>query len=119
MIKNILQFHRNSNIKWSIHLIMILIAIATVKSITIQDDLVIVREKVRRIMLQPTPDQLPDIVAQATGNLSTLDRSTCQWPDLNYTTRGPENWDPVLHMFRVSTMTAALTVPGRMLYKIH
>ena len=119
MIKNILQFHRNSNITWSIHLIMILITMATVKSITIQDDLVIVREKVRRIMLWPTSDQLPDILAQAIGNLSTLDKSTCQWPGLNYTTRGPENWDPVLHMFRVSTMTAALTVPGGMLYKIH
>ncbi|CAF1424625.1 unnamed protein product [Rotaria sp. Silwood1] len=63
-------------------------------------------------MLWPTPDQLNATLAQAIGNLSTLDPKTCQWPDLNYSTRGPENWDPVLHMFRISTMTAALTVPG-------
>lgn len=79
-----------------------------------QDDFAIVRENVRKIMLWPTLDQLPDVIAQAVGNLSALDENTCQWPDLNYSTRGPENWDPVLHMFRVSTMTAALTAPGGM-----
>ena len=79
-----------------------------------EDDLVIVRENVRKIMLWPTPNQLSAVVAQAAGNLSIFDNSSCQWPDLNYNTRGRENWDPVLHMFRVSTMTAALTVPGGM-----
>ncbi|CAF1367704.1 unnamed protein product [Adineta ricciae] len=78
----------------------------------VSDDLSIVRENVRKIMLWPSPEQLPDILAQAKANLSTLDFDTCQWPDLNYTTRGPENWDPVLHMFRIATMTAAYTVPG-------
>ncbi len=90
---------------------MILIMIVTITATT-EDDFAIVRENVRKIMLWPTPDQLPAILAQAAGNLSTLDRTTCQWRDLNYTTRGPENWDPILHMFRISTMTAALTVPG-------
>ena len=76
------------------------------------DDLIIVRENVRRIMLWPASDQLPAVLAQATANLTALNLTTCQWTDLNYTTRGPENWDPVLHMFRIATMTAALTVPG-------
>ncbi|CAF1422917.1 unnamed protein product [Adineta ricciae] len=78
----------------------------------VSDDLSIVRENVRKIMLWPSPEQLSDVLAQAKANLSTLDFDTCQWPDLNYTTRGPENWDPVLHMFRIATMTAAYTVPG-------
>ena len=89
--------------------IIIMITTTTAK---LQDDFAIVRENVRNIMLWPTSDQLSAILAQAAGNLSTLDRITCQWPDLNYTTRGPENWHPVMHMFRISTMTAALTVPG-------
>ena len=63
-------------------------------------------------MLWPNKDQLPSILSQALGNLSVLNQTTCTWPDLDYSTRGRENWDPVLHMFRVSTMTAALTVPG-------
>jgi chondroitin AC lyase len=79
---------------------------------TIRDDLSTVRDNVRKIMLWPSPDQLPAVLSQAIANLSVLDPTTCQWPDLNYLTRGPENWDPVLHMFRISTMTAALTVPG-------
>ena len=76
------------------------------------DDLSIVRENVRLIMLWPTTDEVNDVIAQAIGNLSTLDRNTCRWPDLDYETRGAENWDPVLHMFRLSTMTAAFTVPN-------
>lgn len=76
------------------------------------DDLAIVRENVRRILLWPQPDQLPSVLAQAMANLTALNLTTCQWADLNYTTRGPENWDPVLHMFRIATMTAAFTVPG-------
>ncbi|CAF1172952.1 unnamed protein product [Adineta steineri] len=76
------------------------------------DDLSIVRENVRKIMLWPSPDQLSSVITQAMANLSTLNFDTCQWPDLNYTTRGPENWDPVLHMFRIATMTSALTAPG-------
>ncbi len=90
---------------------MVLTTIFTLTA-TAQDDLSIVRANVRQIMLWPTADQLPAVLAQAAGNLSTLDRTTCLWSDLNYTTRGPENWDPVLHMFRVSTMTAAFTAPG-------
>jgi chondroitin AC lyase len=92
---------------------LLLIGTVIVKA-TKQDDFAIVRENVRKIMLWPTPDQLPAVIAQAAGNLSTLDKNTCQWPDLNYTTRGPENWDSVLHMFRISTMTTALTAPGGM-----
>jgi len=79
---------------------------------TIQDDFAIVHENVLKIMLWPIPDQLPSVISQAVGNQGTLNRNTCQWPDLNYTTGGPENWDPVLHMFRISTMTAAFTAPG-------
>ena len=73
---------------------------------------VTVRDNVRKIMLWPNEKQLPSVLSQALGNLSKLNPTTCTWPDLNYSTRGPENWDPILHMFRVSTMTAALTVPG-------
>jgi chondroitin AC lyase len=94
---------------------LISVTALTVKTpIQIQDDFVIVRENVRQLMLWPTLDQLPAILAQAANNMSVLNRTTCRWPDLNYTTRGRENWDPVLHMFRISTMTAALTVPGGM-----
>ncbi|CAF1367773.1 unnamed protein product, partial [Adineta ricciae] len=78
----------------------------------VNDDLSTVRENVRKIMLWPSPEQLSDVLVQAKANLSTLNFDTCQWPDLNYTTRGPENWDPVLHMFRIATMTAAYTAPG-------
>lgn len=110
-IRNVLQFYDSSSKRHSIQFLAILITIVTITA-TIQDDFAIVRENVLNIMLWPTPDQLPTILTQAAGNLSTLDRTTCLWPDLNYTTRGPENWDPVLHMFRISTMTAALTAPG-------
>ncbi|CAF1601460.1 unnamed protein product, partial [Didymodactylos carnosus] len=93
---------------------LVALVITVIATATPQDDFAIVRENVLKIMLWPTPDQLPATLAQAAANLSILDLNTCQWPDLNYTTRGPENWDPVLHMFRISTMTAALTVPGGM-----
>ena len=98
--------------KWCCTQFLMIVTMIITTTATIQDDFAIVRENVRKIMLWPTSDQLPAILTQAAGNLSNLDRITCQWPDLNYTTRGPENWDPVLHMFRISTMTAALTAPG-------
>jgi chondroitin AC lyase len=90
---------------------LMLLATATIAA-TIHDDFSIVRENVRKIMLWPTADQLPGVISEAMANLTALDMNTCKWPDLNYSTRGPENWDPVLHMFRISTMTAALTAPG-------
>ncbi|UJR34969.1 hypothetical protein I4U23_027747 [Adineta vaga] len=86
--------------------------VTSTSTASINDDFTVVRENVRKIMLWPSPDQLPEVLTQAMANLSALDMHTCQWPDLNYTTRGPENWDPVLHMFRIATMTAAYTVPG-------
>lgn len=97
---------------WTLVLSLLSLLIISVGCTREQDDLSIVRENVRKIMLWPTIDQLNVTLTQAIANLSALDRKTCQWPDLNYSTRGPESWDPVLHMFRIATMAAALTVPG-------
>ena len=94
-------------------LTVLVILVMTVSMTTsVSDDLSIVRDNVRKILLWPSSDELPGVISQAKANLSALNLDTCKWPDLNYSTRGRENWDPVLHMFRIATMTAALTVPG-------
>ncbi|CAF1531979.1 unnamed protein product [Adineta ricciae] len=109
------KYHLDHN-SFSLQVLLILFCMSSVLTFAttapVSDDLSVVRENVRKIMLWPSPEQLSDVLAQAKANLSTLDFDTCQWPDLNYTTHGPENWDPVLHMFRIATMTAAYTVPG-------
>ena len=92
--------------------IILMLFVTNIIGRNINDDFSIVREKVREIMLWPSNEQLADVKQQALANLTAIDMNTCKWPDLNYSTRGPENWDPILHMFRISTMTAALTVPG-------
>ncbi len=101
-----------SSSRFPLLLLALMLLVTVTITATIRDDLSTIRDNVRKIMLWPSPDQLPAVLSQALANLSALDPTTCQWPDLNYSTRGPENWDPVLHMFRISTMTAALTVPG-------
>jgi hypothetical protein len=102
----------STSLRFPLILLALMFFVTVTIAATIHDDFSSVRENVRKIMLWPSADQLPAVLAQAVANLSALDPNTCQWPDLNYSTRGPENWDPVLHMFRISTMTAALTVPG-------
>ena len=82
--------------RFSLLLLSLMLLVTFTITATIHDDLSIVRENVRKIMLWPSPDQLSAVLAQAMTNLSALNLNTCQWPDLNYTTRGPENWDPVL-----------------------
>lgn len=92
-------------------LLISILLIVKITSATIDDDLSTVRDNVRKIMLWPSTEQVSSVVQQALANLTTFDFNTCKWPDLNYSTVGRENWDPVLHMFRISTMTAAFTIP--------
>jgi chondroitin AC lyase len=75
------------------------------------DDIAIIRERVLKLMIWPTDDNIPATVQRALSYTETLNRS-CYWPDINYHDKSIVLWDTAKHMDRIITMLQALTVNG-------
>eukprot|EP00026_Physarum_polycephalum_P004269 Phypoly_transcript_04286.p1 GENE.Phypoly_transcript_04286~~Phypoly_transcript_04286.p1 ORF type:complete len:707 (+),score=83.00 Phypoly_transcript_04286:28-2148(+) len=66
--------------------------------------------------LQPTKDQLSDLVANATEYANTL-QSNGTWPDIDYNDPNPAVWPSCFHLNpRLLTMTTAYVTPNQPLY---
>jgi len=74
------------------------------------DDISIIRERVLRLMVWPTGENISVTIQQALLFNRTLN-STCFWPDLDYFDQHV-HWDTAQHMTRITTMLQAITVNG-------
>ena len=90
---------------------IILINLLAIQAVhNINDDISIIRDRVLRLMVWPTGENISLTIQQALLFNKTLN-SSCYWPDINYEDQHV-HWDTATHMARITTMLQAITVNG-------
>ena len=77
----------------------------------VNDEISTIRQRVLQSMVWPANQTVPSITRSAMLFVQTLNES-CYWPDIDYRDRSVVVWKTEQHMFRITTMVQALTVPG-------
>jgi chondroitin AC lyase len=78
---------------------------------SLNDDISVIRQRVLQSMIWPANTTISAIIKQAILYARTLNNSY-YWPDIDYNDQSVVVWKTEEHMFRITTMIQALTVPG-------
>jgi chondroitin AC lyase len=78
---------------------------------SVDDDISIIRQRVLQSMVWPPNGTIPSVIRTAILYTQTLNNS-CYWSDIDYRDQSVVVWKTEQHMFRITTMIQALTVPG-------
>ena len=78
---------------------------------SVNDEISTIRQRVLQSMVWPANQTIPSITRNAILFAQTLNE-TCYWSDIDYRDRSVVVWKTEQHMFRITTMLQALTVPG-------
>jgi chondroitin AC lyase len=78
---------------------------------SVNDDITVIRQRVLQSMIWPVSGAIPSVIRNALLFAQTLNNS-CYWSDIDYRDQSVVVWKTEQHMFRITTMIQALTVPG-------
>lgn len=92
-------------------LLLFSLLITCLSTISLNDDLATIRQRVLELSVCPTSENIPSTVEAAIGFNRTLN-SSCYWSDINYADQSIVVWDTENHLFRITIMLQALTVNG-------
>ena len=83
----------------------------TINDQSMNDDIVIIRQRVLEMIIWPKTNTISSIVKTAISYNEKMN-SSCYWEDINYADRTLAVWATEEHLTRVNVMIQALTVPG-------
>jgi chondroitin AC lyase len=78
---------------------------------TLNDEVVLIRQRLLELAIWPPPANISDTVENALSYSHTLN-SSCYWADVDYTSEAIVSWPTAVHMYRITTMLQAITVNG-------
>ena len=91
--------------------ILFVVCLFTFSSSKVNDDIDIVRQRILQSMIWPENKTIPNVIKNAVLFAENLN-SSCYWTDIDYTDKSVVVWKTEEHLFRITIMAQALTVPG-------